>query len=113
MKKKNVQIAAIMLVFLMLVGCSGQYKDGTYEGKGDGNESEVVVSVNVSKGKIDKIDIVNHGETESMMVGVKDNTIPDIIKKQTTDGIDALAGATKSSQAVLDAVKQVIEQAKK
>lgn len=115
MKKTIMMVAAFVLVLTLAVGCSssGKYKDGTYEGKAQGNESEIVVSVNVSKGKIDKIDLVQHQETESMIAGVVDNTIPEIIEKQTTEGVDALSGATKSSKAVLDAVTQALEQAKK
>lgn len=115
MKKTIAVITTFVLVLLLAVGCSssGKYTDGTYEGRAQGNESEIVVSVVVKSGKIDKIDLVQQQETESLMAGIIDNTIPEIINKQTTEGVEALSGATKSSKAVLDAVAQALEQAKK
>ncbi|TDL53084.1 FMN-binding protein [Paenibacillus dendritiformis] len=115
MKKTVTSLTALALAMLLVAGCSssGQYKDGEYEGSAQGNEGEVVVSVLVKSGKIDKIDIVKQSETQSMMDGVIENTIPEIIEKQTTEGVDVLTGASKSSKAVIDAVTQALDSAKK
>ncbi|NGP61275.1 FMN-binding protein [Paenibacillus thiaminolyticus] len=115
MKKTLASIIALALALLLVAGCSssGQYKDGEYEGSAQGNEGEIVVSVLVKGGKIDKIDITKQSETQSLLDGVIENTIPEIIEKQTTEGVDVLAGASKSSQGVIDAVTQALESAKK
>ncbi|AVF26050.1 FMN-binding domain protein [Paenibacillus larvae subsp. larvae] len=47
------------------------------------------------------------------MQAAVDTTIPEIIKKQGTEGVDAVAEATKSSEAVIQGVNQALEKAKK
>ncbi|GAB7201985.1 FMN-binding protein [Dickeya oryzae] len=88
------------------------YKDGTYTGKAQGKEGEIEVSVKVSAGKIANVEVVKHEDTEAMMLGVIDNILPEIIEKQTAEGIDAVTGATMSSTGVLAAAKQALEKAK-
>lgn len=104
----------ICLFAALLVGCSsGKYKDGTYEGVGKGASSNIKVSVEVNKGKIKDIKLVEQKETKTLVEGVKDNMIPSIIKKQGTEGIEAISGATESSKGVLEAVNKALDQAKK
>ncbi|MCM0647938.1 FMN-binding protein [Clostridium swellfunianum] len=113
--KKIVNIfAAAALTAVLLVGCSsGKYKDGTYEGTGRGASSDIKVSVQVEKGKIKDVKLVEQKETKTLVEGVQQNMIPDIIKKQGTDGVEAISGATNSSKGVLEAVSKALEQAKK
>ncbi|GAB7207006.1 hypothetical protein OS21_35020 [Dickeya oryzae] len=66
----------------------------------------------VSAGKIANVEVVKHEDTEAMMLGVIDNILPEIIEKQTAEGIDAVTGATMSSTGVLAAAKQALEKAK-
>lgn len=115
MKKTLSAMISLVLVLLLAAGCSSssKYDDGTYEGKAEGSESEVVVNVVVKSGKIDIIDVVKHEETESLMTGIIDDTIPEIIEKQTTEGVDSLSGASKSSEAVIQAVALALEQARR
>ncbi|MFT8212330.1 MAG: FMN-binding protein [Symbiopectobacterium sp.] len=109
--KKIVPSLAAALLFVASAGVQ-TYKDGTYTGKAQGKEGEIEVSVNISAGKIANVEVVKHEDTEALMLGVIDNIVPEIVEKQTTEGIDAVTGATMSSTGVLEAAKQALEQAK-
>ncbi|AZK46819.1 FMN-binding protein [Paenibacillus lentus] len=112
---KNVGAAMIAALFI-LAGCSssgGQYIDGIYEGSAQGAKSEIKVSVEVKGEKISKIEIVEHGETQSIVDAAIETTIPEIIKEQSTEDIDVISGASKSSEAVVQAVESALSNAKK
>ncbi len=114
MKKIFTLFTAAILASALLIGCSsGKYKNGTYEGVGRGASSDIKVSVEVASGKIKNIKLLEQKETKTLVEGVEQNMIPEIIKKQGTDGVEAISGATNSSKGVLDAVNKALEQAKK
>lgn len=87
-------------------------KDGAYEAtaKGFNLLTPVAVSVNIAGNKITAITIGKNGETNGMPQVVKAKLIPRIIESQSLS-IDALTGATSTSNAVLAAVKQCCIQA--
>ena len=112
--KKITSLIAAGLLSVSLVGCGGgKYQDGTYTGEGQGASGLIKVQVDVQKGKIADIKLVEHNETKTLIDGVNDNMIPDIIEKQTAEGVDTVAGATNSSKGVLDAVNKALEGAVK
>ena len=113
MKKISLTLIGL-IVSVALIGCSsGKYKDGTYTGVGRGASSDIKVEVLVKSGKIEEIKLVEQKETATLVKGVEENIIPEIIKNQGTEGIDTLSGATNSSKGVLDAVNKALEQANK
>jgi uncharacterized protein with FMN-binding domain len=114
MKKSVKVIISTVVAAILLAGCSGgKYKNGSYEGTGRGASSDIKVSVEVKSGKIENIKLVEQKETKTLVEGVEQNMIPEIIKKQGTEGVDAVSGATNSSKGVLEAVNKALEQAKK
>lgn len=114
MKKILCIILAATLAAMLLAGCSGgKYQSGTYEGVGRGASSDIKVSVEIEKGKIKNIKLLEQEETKTLVEGVEQNIIPEIIKNQGTDGVEAISGATNSSKGVLDAVNKALDQAKK
>lgn len=113
---KNKFLAGIVatVTVLTLTACGGSkagFKDGQYKSTTKGHNGDLTVEVQVSEGKIKDIQVVEHKETDGIFDGVKDNLIPDIIKKQSTEGIDTVTGATVSSKAVLKAVNDALSQA--
>ncbi|RRJ66735.1 FMN-binding protein [Paenibacillus oralis] len=116
-KKAKIGIFTVVLgASLALAGCSGaggNYVDGTYEGSAQGAKSEVKVAVEIKGKKIANIEIVEHGETQSIIDAAVETTIPEIIEKQTTEGVDVVSGASKSSAAVIEAVAEALEGAQK
>lgn len=115
MKKFVVAIMAAVLLTATLAGCSssGKYKDGKYEGTGKGLKGDIKVAVEVAGGKITKIDVVEKKETDGIFDPVVSTLIPDVIKKQTTEGVNAVAGATFSSKGTIEAINKALETAKK
>ena len=90
---------------------SGTYKDGEYLGKASAYNGNVEVKVTISGGKITAIDIVKTKDDEEYFFDAQKKVIPEILEKQSTD-VDAVAGATTSSEGIAHAVEKALEQAK-
>ena len=89
---------------------NGNWKDGTYTGSAQGFGGPVKVKVTVKNGKIKKIQIVSaSGETGSYFTKAK-ALLPAIVKKQTTN-VDAVSGATYSSNGIIRAVRNALGKA--
>lgn len=107
----------LIAIVLMLVACSSQgnpeiYTAGTYGGLGTGIHGDIKVSVEVSESSIVNITVTHHNET----AGISDNAITNIpqaiISEQSTE-VDTVSGATLTSNGIIEAVKQAVEQALK
>lgn len=91
---------------------SGTWEDGVYTGSGKGFGGNISVEVTVKNGKIKKIKITNApGEGASYLNKAK-GVISSIINKQSTN-VDAVSGATCSSDAVKQGCEKAFEAAKK
>ena len=91
---------------------SGAYKDGECFGKASSYNGNVEVKVTISGGKITAIDIVKTKDDEEYFFDAQKKVIPEILEKQSTD-VDAVAGATTSSEGICHAVQKALEEAKK
>lgn len=87
---------------------------GTYTGQGTGFRvgEPVTVSVTVDETKITKIEVdqENTSETKAMLQSVVDKMLPRIIESQSLS-VDAITGATASSNGVKQAVEEALMQA--
>ena len=90
---------------------AGNYKDGTYEATATGNNGDIKLAVEVKNGNIAAVNILEQVETPAIFGGVERDLIPQIIKTQGVE-VDAIAGATVSSKAVLTAVEEALKAAK-
>ena len=86
------------------------FKDGTYTAVGTGIGGDVEVIAEVKDGEIVSITLGQHGETEGIFEGAVDGVIPEIIKGQTTE-VDVVSGATITSNAIIEAVEDIMNQA--
>lgn len=137
MKKMTNKMLSALLVFVMLcsiVGCSkkdtedtngngtpntntgtptdskeGSLIPGTYSADVTGMH-DFTVLVTVSANSIEKIEIENCKETEGIGMPVVESLPGQIIELQGL-GIDAVAGVTLTSNAILDGVEQALRQA--
>ena len=90
---------------------ASKYKDGTYTGVGKGFRPGLTVSVTIKNDKMTNIQIVAINDTSSYY-SEPVNTIPsEIIQAQSTN-VDAVSGATRSSDGIMMAVKDALSQAK-
>lgn len=88
----------------------GTYADGTYTGSASGYGGTITVSVKISGGKIASISIVSaSGETASYLAKAK-AVINKVISAQSPN-VDAVSGATYSSNGILNAIKKALNKA--
>lgn len=87
-------------------------KDGTYTSSAKGCLSDVAVTVTVSGGKMTDVQIDASGETPELGGNAASSLADAILAVGGTDGVDAVAGATMTSEAVFTAVNDCLSQAK-
>ncbi|MBP1905324.1 fumarate reductase flavoprotein subunit [Paenibacillus turicensis] len=129
MRKENLRkvlaVGLMIMLVLSLVGCAGgsntkkaansedgkiTFKAGTYKASVDGKNGPIEVEVTFSEHKIEDVKVVNFNET----AGVSDASIkkiPEEIVKNQSLKVDAVAGATVTSDALLSAVMDCVKQA--
>lgn len=86
------------------------YKDGTYEGVGEGMHT-IKVAVEVAGGKIAKVEIKEHEESKGVAEPALEKIPAAIVEKNSTD-VEVVAGATMASEGIINAVKNALEKAK-
>lgn len=88
----------------------GGYKDGTYQGSGTGFGGMITVQVTVSGGKITAVDILSaSGETGSYFASAQ-GVVSKVLSSQSPN-VDAVSGATYSSNGIIQAVQNALSQA--
>lgn len=113
MKKHISLILVVVLLATALVGCGSKdagLTDGTYTGEAQGM-SLVKVSVTVTDGKISDVEVTEHDETPGFYEPAVEE-IPDAIVNKNSTDVDAVSGATVTSNAIKEAVDKALEQAK-
>ncbi|MFV0528212.1 MAG: FMN-binding protein [Lachnospiraceae bacterium] len=89
---------------------SGSYKDGTYLGEGIGYLPGLNLEIVVAKNRITKITLKETNEDASYLKRAQ-KVITDILLYQKTTGIDTVSGATRSSEGILEAVRDALKKA--
>ena len=88
-----------------------KYKDGTYTGKARGYSGFVTISLTIKDGVITEVSNTNT-DTKSFFRKAWKVLQPAILEHQSADGIDAVSGATFSSNGIIGAAQNAIEAAK-
>ena len=81
--------------------------DGTYTGTGNGFRGETKVNVTVKDGMISSIDIVSYQDDDKFFSRASSTVINNIIKSQSVN-VDAVSGATYSSNGIMEAVANAL-----
>ena len=113
-----VVLAAFFFMAFMFAGCLGSarlnenYSNiGVYQGTGQGYRGPIRVLVTVSEGgHINDIEILEHNE-DSFAVFALDELVELVLELNSTD-IDAVSGATFTSEGFLSAVESALEKQK-
>ena len=116
-------VVLVSMLSLMLLGCQskapldynadaqiGLYKPGTYIGEGDGMGGKVKVSVTVDKDSILEVKVLENDETKGIGDAAIDKIPAKIVEGQTLS-VDAVTGATITSNAILAAVEAALIEA--
>ena len=89
---------------------AGTYTPGTYTGVGAGKNGDITVEVTFSAEKIERITVVSHSETPSLSDAAIANIPTQIVESQSL-GVDAVSGATYTSDGIVEAVADAVKQA--
>lgn len=89
----------------------GSYKDGVYEGEGNGNNGKLTVEVTVEGGNIVNVALKSHTETVGIYEAAEKAVTENIIRKQTTE-VDGVSGATRTADGIKEAVNNALKDAK-
>ena len=107
--KKVLSLVLTLTLLMSAVGALAMTA-GTYTGTADGRNGPVTVEVTVTEDAIEKIEVTEHVETEGIGTMAVD-AIPAAIVESQSLGVDAVAGATLTSDAILAAVADCVKQA--
>lgn len=88
------------------------YKEGIYYGTAEGYSGDVSVAVVIQEHTIKAILITEHSDDEAFFNRAME-VAKKVIKTQKTDDVDAVSGATYSSEGLLNAIKNALKQAEK
>ena len=91
---------------------SGTFKDGEYEGEGNGINGKIKVKVIIKDGKIENVEILSHAETEGLGGAALPQYAAQTVEKQSLD-IDAVSGVTVTLDGYKEAVNAALAQAVK
>nr|WP_300091235.1 FAD-dependent oxidoreductase [Sedimentibacter sp.] len=121
--KKLISVAlAAALVTGSLAGCSSQtsapetaassssLKAGTYTGTGKGKNGDVKVEVTFDETSITGVKVLEHSETAGIFETPVEKIPQQIVENQSIM-VDSVSGATYTSNAIIEAVKDCITQA--
>jgi len=119
---KRVISMLLILLIMMTTACSTQSTggntdtpksaglNGTYIGEGQGNNGIVQIETTFVDGKITKVEVKSHSETPGICEVAIEN-VPKRIIESNSINVDAVSGATNTSNAIISAVKAAIENA--
>ena len=120
--KKLFQILSLALGICLFTACEGHdnevlqpedavMQDGEYEGLGEGRSGMIKVAIVVKNHIITAIQILC--QSESVFAQPAEQQIMDaVLEMQTTEGVDAVSGATLTSNGMLTAIGMAIDAAK-
>lgn len=86
------------------------YTPGTYVGSAQGFGGEVVATVTVGSAGVESVDLTGAGETPAIG-GAALEQLGAAFVEANSSKVDAVAGATISSNAAMEAVQQALDQA--
>ena len=102
--------AATALSVALMAGTGLAYEAGTYEATVPGRNGDLTVEVTFTEDAIENVEVTAHVETDGIGTNAVDQ-IPAAIVDNQSLGVEAVAGATVSSDAILDAVAECVTQA--
>ena len=111
MKKPFCLLLLLALLLPPLMSAGAAYQDGVYQDLAPGYNDDVIITVTVRNGKIVAFDAKNRNGNESeYFEKAREGIGAAVMEKQGLDGVEAVSGATGSSQSMLEAMKGLLEQ---
>lgn len=114
------KLSAFVLSFAMLAaGCAaddvnengdGVFTAGAYEASAEGYGGQLTIETTFTEDKIDSIEVVEMNETTGIGDSAIESLSSEVLDNQTL-AIEAVSGATVSSEAFIDALEDTVKQA--
>lgn len=115
----NKRFAAVLACALLFTGCDGQnapsaapgrFVPGVYQGVGQGYGGEITVEVEVNAEDILSLSILSHSESRG--VGeLAFEQVPAEIIREGAPYVESVAGATLTSEGIMEAAADALKQA--
>lgn len=112
--KRLLGLALTVIVTTGIVGCSAKniiYKEGTYEGIAEGHIGPIKVQIVTDQYEIKEIVILEQQEAPVIADIVYEKIPPKIIKANSAE-VQVVAGATYTSNGLINAIKNGLNKAK-
>lgn len=95
-----------------IVSSDDVYSSGTYTATAHGINGDFEVTVNVVAGRVTSIEVGDNKETAGLGDKAIERIVSDVVARNSVEGVDALSGATVTSNALLEAIAECLAQAK-
>lgn len=97
------------VILSLHVSCSpvATWPDGTYRGTADGFGGRLTAEVIIRHGQITRVHIIRHAETPGLADAAMEKIPTRILERQNPE-VDAVSGATRTSNAIIEAVKKAL-----
>ena len=99
---------SILILFISCEKKQSALRDGMFIGKGNGRNGPLEVSITVKDGKIVDAEITKDVESPNIADFAKKEIIERFLKDGSTAMLDAVSGATITSNAILDALDEAV-----
>ncbi|PKG57294.1 FMN-binding protein [Shewanella sp. GutDb-MelDb] len=108
---KTLVSSAVLFGTMALAGCAGsvdhgKYADGVHDVSAKGKKSLITLTVEVKNGNIVDIKTKSQKETESLYLNAE-RLLANVVANNGHEGIDAVSGATYSSNGILKAINSL------
>ena len=113
--KKFHFFVVISLFALIVLSCgkkaASDLADGIFSGEGEGRNGKIEVSVEIKKGKVASAKIVSESETPEIGGSAEAEILDYFIQDGSTKNLDAVSGATLTSNGLLEALDDAMAKA--
>ncbi len=107
---RKILIILVSLALMMAAGSAMAYTEGSYTAQAQGHNAPIEVKVTFSQDAIVDIQIISHEETSGIADTPLTRIPEEIIASQSLE-VETVTGATFTSKALLEAVKDAVAQA--
>lgn len=116
---RTAALCAVLIMTAALAGCagtsyeiaeSGQWTDGVYSATAEGRNGDFEVTVTIEGGVMVSVEAGENEETEEKGGAAIETLLPEFVSEQTYD-VDVVSGATVTSEALINAVGQCLQEA--
>lgn len=98
-------------ILVLFVSCEKKeplLRDGTFIGKSDGRNGPIEVAVTIKNGKIVDAEVIKDFESPNIADLAKQTIISQFLEEGSTATLDAVSGATITSNALFDAIDEAL-----